>query len=442
MVTTLAPRPWPRTAAYNSSMRDTPIRTAALLMIGEELLQGRILDTNSWGLARKLAECGVRVVAIEKVGDREPEIAAAVRRLLKGADLVITSGGLGPTFDDVTFSAVARGVRRKAVVHPEAAQWLEAWMAALRKRGRTMTPAQVRIQRRQARLPAGAVALRNHHGSAPGSWLETAGGIVASLPGVPRELFGLYEGEIAPRLRARAGGVLASVHYRFAPLGEGLLETCVGARLRKMKNPAATVLAQPGLCSLILTARDRTETAARRRIERVAPGLLAAIPVTPFTAGGESPEQLLAARLAKAGATLAVAESLTGGVLAARLTAIPGASNWFRGGAIVYTDAAKRALGVPAELLAREGAVSAAVAGALAERVRAAHDADFALATTGYAGPDGGDAHTPVGGYFAAFARRGAQPRIERGLSAGTRETVREAAATHALVLALTHSEG
>ena len=418
-------------------MRETPIRTAALLMIGEELLQGRILDTNSWGLARKLAECGVRVVAIEKVGDREPEIAAAVRRLLRAADLVVTSGGLGPTFDDVTFSAVARALRRKAVVHPDASEWLEAWIEALRVRGRTMAPAQLRIQRRQARLPAGAVALRNHHGSAPGSWVETSAGVVASLPGVPRELFGLYEGEIAPRLRARAGGVLASVHYRFAPLGEGLLESCVGARLRKLKNPAATVLAQPGLCSLILTARDRTEAAARRRIEKVLPELLAAIPVKPFTAGGESPEQLLAARLAKSGETLAVAESLTGGLLAARLTAIPGASKWFTGGAIVYANAAKRSLGVPAELLAREGAVSAAVAGALAERVRAAHDADLALATTGYAGPDGGDAQTPVGGYFVAVARRGEATRVERGLSAGTRETVRESAATHALVLGL-----
>lgn len=417
-------------------MTPRPLRTAALLMVGEELLAGRIVDTNSQWLASALAAEGVKTVEIAKVGDDPAVIAAALRRLRKVAGLVITSGGLGPTFDDNTFAGAARALGKRLAENQDARGWLEARHAALAAQGRTFTAAQKKIQMRQTRLPAGATALFNARGSAPGLWIDARGRALACLPGVPHEMQGLFEGALAPRLRARTDGRFAVRHYRFAPLPESAIESAIGARLKKLKNPEATVLAQPGACALILRARGRTRAAAEKLLEKASRELLAALPLAPYSDAGESAEQAVAARLGAAGKTLALAESLSGGALARRLTAIPGASRWLRGGMVAYTETAKRKLGVPAELLARHGAVSAEAAAAMAEAARREFAADFALATTGYAGPEGGDAATPVGGFFVALASASGT-RSEPGRGYGARAAIQESAATHALALLL-----
>ena len=405
-------------------------------MVGSELLAGRITDTNSRWLAGALAETGVRVVEIVKVGDDSGVIAVALRRLGKTADLVITSGGLGPTFDDVTFAAIARAVKRPLRLHAEARAWLLEWRKVLAIRGRSFMADTWRLQLRQARLPAGAVALRNLRGSAPGLWLETAGPVIIALPGVPREMEGLFSEAVLPRLAARADGAFASAHYRFAPLAESEVEAAIGATLKKLKNPEATVLARPGECSLILRANAPSLKKAAALLHRTAAPLLKRLPA-PFTDDGRDIELLVAERLANSGKTLALAESLTGGLIAARLTAIPGASQWLRGGAVVYTESAKQELGVPVALLKKHGAISAACARALALAVQHRLDADFALATTGYAGPGGGDTRHSVGTYFVAVALPGGRVRVEKSLGIGSRETVRQRAATHALSLLL-----
>lgn len=415
-----------------------PIRSAALLMVGSELLAGRITDTNSRWLAGELAEAGVRVAEIDKVGDDIGVIAAALRRLGKTADLVITSGGLGPTFDDLTFTAIARAIKRPLRQHADARAWLLEWRRVLSKSGRSFMADTWRLQLRQARLPAGSVALRNLRGSAPGLWLENAGSVIVALPGVPREMEGLFREEVLPRVKARASGAFASAHYRFAPLAESEVEAAIGAMLKKLKNPEATVLARPGECSLILRAGAPSAKAAAALLKRTAAPLLKKLPA-PFTADGRDIELLVAEHLAMTKETLALAESLTGGLIAARLTAIPGASNWLRGGAVVYTDAAKQELGVPAALLKRHGAVSTACARFLALTIQQRLGADFGLATTGFAGPGGGDERHPVGTYFVAVALPGGGIWIEKGLGIGFRETIRQRAATHALSLLLRH---
>lgn len=407
-------------------------------MVGRELLEGRITDTNSQWLAGRLLVEGLPVVAVEKCGDDRRAIGTALRRLLQTADLVITSGGLGPTFDDLTFAGVAKGLGRPLRLNREAAGWLDEWISALQAKGRTFPPAMRRVQRRQAMLPEGAVPLRNERGSAPGLWLVSAGRVVVSLPGVPHEMQGLFENEALPRLRPRITGAVASRHYRFAPFFESRIEAAIGGPLKALhrkKGCSATVLARPGDCSLILTVRDAGRRAAEARLTRIARPLLAALPAAPYADDGDPPEAVAQRLLEKAGATLALAESITGGLIAERLTRRPGASGWLAGGMVCYQDAVKRKLGVPAVVLQRHGAVSAAAARAMALAARRGFSTDYALSATGYAGPGGGDTRHPVGTCFVALAGPRGRTVVESFQSAGVRQQVREQAATHAMML-------
>jgi nicotinamide-nucleotide amidase len=313
-------------------------------------------------------------------------------------------------------------------------------MDALRRKGRIFPPVMLRIQRRQAMLPAGAEALRNARGSAPGMWLESGRRVVVSLPGVPHEMHGLFEAAVLPRLQPRVRGVVVSRHYRFAPFFESSIEAAIGARLKALHGKhgfTATVLARAGECSLILTVRAATRGAAAARLRRVAPPLLAALSRRPYTHRGETPEAAVQRRVEAAGVSLSLAESLTGGLLAERLTRQPGASRWLAGGMVCYQNRSKLKLGVPAALLERHGAVSAPVAKAMARAAKRTFSTDYALATTGYAGPEGGDARNPVGTYFVALAGPRGLIRVESFLSVGARPQVREQAATHAMMLLL-----
>ncbi len=424
----------PRTRTGNSR----PLRSAAFLMIGTELLKGRIIDTNSQWLASRLLESGLSVVAIEKTGDERAAIAAAVRRLLRRADLVITSGGLGPTFDDLTFAGVAAGARRSLRRNEQAARWLRDALAGFQKKRRAFTPAMMKAQYRQAKLPSGGIPLHNLLGTAPGLWLEIGRTVVVCLPGVPREMKGLMEAAVLPRLRGRLDGAVASRHYRFAPMFESMIEAAIGPRLKKINSEpglSVTVLARPGECSLILCARGATTGNAEARLRRIAGPLLKALPQSPYTDRGEPPEAVAMAQLENAGASLSLAESLTGGLIAERLTRIPGASRSLAGAMITYQDRIKRKLGVPRAVLKKSGAVSAAAARAMARAARKYFSTDYALSATGYAGPGGGDSRHPVGSYFVALAGPRGRTRVEYFQAAGDRQLIRERAATHALML-------
>lgn len=402
------------------------------------MLEGRITDTNSQWLASRLLECGIPVSAIEKTSDDRAALAAALRRLLQHADLVITSGGLGPTFDDLTFAGVAAGLGRRLRRNEQAARWLRERLAGFQKNNRRFTPAMMKLQDRQAMLPANAIPLQNLRGTAPGLWLESGGKVVVCLPGVPIEMRGLMEEAVLPRLRDRIRGAVASRHYRFAPMFESMIEAAIGGRLKKINarpGLSVTVLARPGECSLILRAHAATARKAEAHLHGIAGPLLDALPQSPYTDRGEPPEAVAMALLEKSGASLSLAESLTGGLIAERLTRIPGASLSLAGGMITYQDPVKRKLGVPGDVLKKSGAVSAASARAMARAAQKYFSTDYALSATGYAGPGGGDRSHPVGSYFVALAGPGRRTRVEYFQAIGDRQLIRERAATHAIVL-------
>ena len=380
-----------------------------VLCVGTELLLGNILNGNARWIAERLAALGLPHYRQEVVGDNRERLIAAVRAAAGRCRVLITTGGLGPTPDDLTTEAIAAAFGAPLVEHP--AIW-EGIRARIEARGRVAAPS----NRRQAFLPEGAAVLPNPTGTAPGMiWSPTpadpgfpiqSGFTVLTFPGVPSELHAMWEATAASWLRnaGLAQGVFASRVLRFWGVAESSLAEQV-ADLLALENPTVAPYAGAGEVKLRLTARAADAEAAAALLAPVEAELRARTGPLCFGSGDDSLASVVLQRLRQQGETLAVAESCTGGGLGAALTAVPGASDVFLGGVIAYANALKQALlDVPAALLQEGGAVSDPVAIAMAEGVRRRTGSTWALAVTGIAGPGGGSAEKPVGLVHIALA--------------------------------------
>lgn len=407
---------------------DDPRQTrAALVATGEELVRGAIADGNSAWLARRLRTLGYTVASIRVVGDAQEAIAHAVGAAIAEAALVVVGGGLGPTEDDRTRHALAAVAGVALVEDPEAARQVAGWFAA-----RSRPPSA--SNRRQALLPVGAEPLRNPRGSAPGIALSVGATRVFALPGVPSELKAMFDAEVAPRLLTL--GTAVPWHDRLLQV-VGLPESVVGERVASwMAHPGPPQVSDTvrfGVVTLCVSDRDDAE--GRERAALCVAAMRVALGDHCFAEGEESLAAHVIGRLRAASATVAVAESCTGGLVAAALTDVAGASEVVVEAAVTYCDAAKsRALGVAPALLAAEGAVSPAVARAMAEGVRRVSGARYGLATTGIAGPGGGTTALPVGTVHLAVAGPDGTQHVARRYP-GDREMVRQFALNGALDL-------
>ena len=403
---------------------------AEIIAVGSELLTPFRQDTNSLYLTGELERLGIPVVQKTVVGDDHERLKAAFGDALQRAELVIGIGGLGPTEDDRTREAVAELLGRPLQRQEEIAARMEE---RFRARGRKMSP----VNLRQAMVPEGAEWLANDHGPAPGLWLETGDKrIVLLLPGPPPELKPMFEEHCLPRLRARAPKhAFAHKVLKTVGLAESELEERVAPIYRQYTNPETTILAAPGQVEIHLRATGSDTAEALRRAEELAERLEQALGDYVFTRGPETLEQVVGLYLMMRGATLAVAESCTGGLVAERLTNVPGSSHYFVGGVVCYSEKLKAKLvGVSPALMRRRGEVSAEVAEALAKGVRRRAGAVLGLGVTGIAGPTGGTPDKPVGTVHLALADAH-RVKTEKHRFLGDRERVRWQASQAALEL-------
>ncbi|MGH7520110.1 MAG: competence/damage-inducible protein A [Gemmatimonadales bacterium] len=400
-----------------------------VVTIGTELLLGQTVDTNAAELGRALSAAGVEVVRHLSVPDRPDAIRAAVAEALERTGFVITTGGLGPTRDDMTKREVS-GVFGKALILDDTV--LRSLEERFRRLGRPM-PA---VNRTQAEVPEGATVLPNPRGTAPGLWVEAQGWVVIMLPGVPSEMRGLLAEEVLPRLRARSSGVVVrSRTVRTTGVAESALAERVGPIEDEIAPLTLAYLPSTEGVDLRATAWGLRADEADRRLGTATAHLRERAGEDCYGEDATDLAAVVLEQLRARKARLVVAESCTGGLLSGRITAVPGASTVFIGGVVAYDNVVKSGtLDVPPELLDRHGAVSEQVVRAMAEGVQRQFAVDAALAITGIAGPTGGTAEKPVGTVWLA-ARLGADSRALKRIFPGDRGEIRARAAQAALDL-------
>lgn len=392
---------------------------AAIIAVGSELLGTTRLDTNSLWLTERLESIGIPVVRKASVIDDAGEIHAELATALSRAGIVVATGGLGPTADDLTKEAVAEYFGRPLRLDPEQ---LETLRARFERRGIEM-PA---INEKQAYAVEGTRVLKNPRGSAPGVWLEEGESVVVLLPGVPKEMRGMFEEEVLPDLSRRFGaGPRHRRILKIAAMGESAIEDRVKSVYDKWPDHAFTILGSPGEVQLHLSAAG-AEPEARRVLDAQSLDFEGALPGRIYGRDGETLEQVVGERFRRAGKTLSLAESCTGGLVAERLTEVPGSSDYFLGGIVSYSNEAKvDLLGVSPSTIESHGAVSEETAREMAEGARRQFGSDCALAITGIAGPEGGTPEKPVGTVWIAIA--GIDPEVETKLLRvpGDRQAIR-----------------
>lgn len=403
--------------------------TAEIIAIGSEMLTPEKTDTNSLFLTLELNNLGISVTGKQVVNDNLHLISRAVLDCLVRCDLLLISGGLGPTEDDLTREAVAMALGRSMVFHEEI---LDGIRERFRKFGRPMTER----NRKQAFVIEGAEVLPNPNGTAPGQALEIDGKLLFLLPGPPREIVPMVMEHVVPRVAAHYPlRVLRTFTFRIAGLGESEVDDRVAPIYTQFANPETTILAAAGDITLQFRAVADRDDEAQALLAALADPIRAELGDRIYSENGDSLEDTVVQLLTAQGATLAVAESCTGGALAARITDVPGASRVFAGGFLVYTDAQKAGLlGVDPALIEAHSAVSEEVAVQLAANALARTGTDYALSVTGYAGPEGGTEQSPVGTVYLGFASA-AGARAKRFHFTGDRARVRRLATQYALDL-------
>jgi nicotinamide-nucleotide amidase len=400
---------------------------AEIIAIGSELLTPYRLDTNSLFLTDGLNQVGIRVIHKAVVGDSLDDMRASFRQALDRADLIVACGGLGPTDDDRTREAVSDLLGRKLELNDGVLRHIQE---LFRRFGRVMPE----INRRQAMVPEGATVIPNPRGSAPGLWIETSGHIVILLPGVPSELRAMFEQEVRPRLtRLGHDERLFTRDLRITGLPESEVEQRVSPLYALYPDTETTILASPPGIQLHPRVWSRDPAQANQILDEMVKRMALALGEHLYSTEGEAMEEVVARALTENRATIAVAESCTGGLLAERLTKIPGSSVYFLGGVVCYSNELKSALvDVPAELIESKGAVSPEVALALADGIRKRTGATIGVGVTGIAGPGGGTPEKPVGLVYIGIAdERG--PRERRFQFPGDRERIRMHASQTAL---------
>ena len=406
------------------------INSAEIITIGTEMLLGDLVDTNTAWLSARLAALGVGVYHHTTVGDNRERIIAALGEAASRADLVITTGGLGPTSDDLTNECLSVVADREMVEYPEAREHVDEMF---RKFGRKPTLNNYK----QALFPEGTKLIPNPLGTAMGALLEADGTLFATLPGVPSEMKRMFEETLEPQIRARSEGSIVSRTLWFAGIGESALAEQVQDFL-DATDPTVAPLAGQGKVRLRITTRAATQSEAEEKIAPVEKEILSRLGDYYFGEDEETLESAVGRLLKERGATLALTESCTGGLLAKRLTDIAGSSAYFKEGLITYSNESKeRWLGVPESMLLEHGAVSEPVAGKMAEGVRKIAGADYGLSVTGIAGPDGGTEDKPVGLVFVGLSDAGATfaERLDLSAWARSREAIRERSANRAFDL-------
>jgi nicotinamide-nucleotide amidase len=410
--------------------------TAAIVAIGSEMLGPLRMDTNSLWLTARLEEAGIRVVRKSIVGDDPPALRGELDRAAASAGLIVTTGGLGPTADDVTVAAVA--------------EWLGA---PLRRDDAFLTAMRARFERRgfpmpecnakQADFIVGADVLANPRGTAPGFRGRKGGVEIVILPGVPSEMREIFETLVLPPLREQTGGRVARRRVlRIAGMGESAVEQLVAPLYAKWSEDPVTILASPGEVQLHLLARGAPEEADRKLTEMEA-DFRGVLGDRVFGQDSDDLASVVGRLLRDERRTLALAESCSGGLVSTMLTDVPGSSEYFLGSVVSYANEAKeRLLGVSPETLRVHGAVSAPAAAEMARGARERFDADLAVAITGIAGPDGGTPEKPVGTVFFAIASRDGAVLGRKRLLLGDRGVIRRTAALHALEMLRRHLSG
>ncbi len=404
---------------------------AEIIAVGSELLTPFRMDTNSLYLTEQLNQLGVEVVFKSVVGDDLRNLVAAAQHALFRSEVVIFSGGLGPTEDDLTREAVAEALGVSLRRDAEMLTHIEQRFAA---RGWKMSPNNAK----QADVLEGATALANANGTAPGQWIsgkfDGRERILILLPGPPHELKALFEAECRERLRAKLPpAFIATRVLKVAMLGESHVDARVAPIYKSFADVQTTILAGAGEIQLHFKSRAQTGEAAQARVDAAADAVEEELDDAVFSRNGESLEQILGYWLQMRNTTVAVAESCTGGLLGERITSVSGSSRYFKGGAIVYSNELKTELaGVPADMIERHGAVSREVAAALAEGIRYRCEATLGVGVTGVAGPTGGTPEKPVGLVFHALASDSGTEVIERKFP-GDRKRIRLFASTMAM---------
>lgn len=404
-----------------------------IIAVGSEMLTPFRQDTNSLYITRKLNEIGVTVAFKSIVGDRRKDLVSAIRTALGRADILIMVGGLGPTEDDLTREAVAESLSLNLRREP-------SQVAALHARAATWRISMPENNLKQADVIQGAEVLQNPNGSAPGQWLDTTYDgyrkLIMLVPGPPHECHALFDAECIPRLRDQLPARHIAVRtLKAAMIPESQADKLLAPIYTEYKDVETTILAHAGDIQLTLICAKPTQAAADARVDDLAGKLEEALDDWLYSSDGESLEQIVLYYLGLRQSTLATAESCTGGLVAQRITSVPGSSRSFLGGAVVYSDPLKTSFAnVPPELIAQHGAVSAEVAAAMAEGIRKRTGATLGLAVTGIAGPTGGTDAKPVGLVYFAVSDAQKTDGYNRTFR-GDRDRVRQWASQQALDL-------
>jgi nicotinamide-nucleotide amidase len=392
---------------------------AEIIAIGSEMLTPFRLDTNSLWLTERLNSMGIEVKLKTIVGDDEARLEETVRDALRRSEIVIATGGLGPTEDDITRKIFARALNRRLVLHDEI---LESIRARFARRGTPMPE----INSRQALVIEDARILTNNNGSAPGMMLQEGGCIVAMLPGPPREMKPMFDDSVAPVLKQRAGDLyIVRRQLSIFGLTESRVDELTAPIYTQYKNPSTTILFKDGQIELHLTATAGTVESGTVLLDELAGRLEETLGEYVFSRQAEPLEQVVGELLKWRGYTLATAESCTGGLIAGRITDIPGSSEYFLEGVVSYSNEAKvNLLGVPAEMIKTHGAVSEEVACAMAAGVRMRAGSTYGIGVTGVAGPGGGSPEKPVGLVYIALSDD-ASATAHRFIFPGDRQFIR-----------------
>ena len=400
---------------------------AEIIATGSELLTGGTVDTNSLFLVGELLELGIETAFKTVVGDNEKDLEEAFKRARERCEIVLVTGGLGPTEDDLTRRVLARVLKKRLILSEDALRAIKAVFAA---KGREYPAA----NDRQALIPAGARMLRNPVGVAPGFFLQEEKKFLAVLPGVPAEMQAMFTEELLPVLEEHRGKDLFIVRKVLHTCG--LTESKVNGLLEEVlrqKQPVVGLSAGEGQVDVRILARERTAARALRAAEKTETAVRKKLGDAVFGVNGQTLEDIMGALLIQRKLTLAVAESCTGGMIGSRITNIAGSSEYFERGVVTYSNAAKSdLLGVPAELIERKGAVSKEVAAAMALGIRERAGTDLGLAVTGIAGPGGGTPEKPVGLVYIALAWE-KNKKIGEHRFLGTRDQIRKRSAQAAL---------
>lgn len=410
--------------------------TVEIISVGTELLLGSIVNLDAQLLSRRLNELGLNVCFHTVVGDNPGRLEGAVKTAKERANVIVTTGGLGPTCDDLTKQTLAAVFGRELIFHPDIAEELREWFA---RRGREMPENNLQ----QARLPDGCTIFHNACGTAPGCAFESGGVHVLMLPGPPSECMDMFEKQAVPYLAALSEGTIVSRTLKIFGMGESAVEALLAQQMNTMTNPTLAPYAKEGECELRITAKGSSEESARAMIVPVEEQLRALLGDVVYGADVSGLEQVVVGLLKEQGLTVGTAESCTGGLLAKRLTDVAGSSAVFRGGIVSYCNEVKAAqLGVPEELLEKYSAVSAETAEAMARGCAERLNCDLAMATTGVAGPGADDQGNPAGLVYIALYARGEVTVRTMMLPDATRDRVRVTACHNALDLARRYLQG